>query len=69
MQDEALKHFRTSSGWKVGVDGSAAFIDFGKGKSLDTINIKDPIVAFLFGQKGLMASATIEGAKFTKLVR
>ena len=69
MQDEALKHFRTSSGWKVGVDGSVAFIDFGKGKSLDTINIKDPIVAFLFGQKGLMASATIEGAKFTKLVR
>jgi len=69
MQDEALKHFRTSSGWKVGVDGSVAFIDVGKGKSLDTINIKDPIVAFLFGQKGLMASATIEGAKFTKLVR
>lgn len=59
MQDEALKHFRTSSGWKVGVDGSVAFIDVGKGKSLDTINIKDPIVAFLFGQKGLMASATI----------
>jgi lipid-binding SYLF domain-containing protein len=69
MQDEALKHFRTSSGWKVGVDGSVAFIDVGKGKSLDTINIKDPVVAFLFGQKGLMASATIEGAKFTKLVR
>ena len=69
MQDEALKHFRTSSGWKVGVDGSVAFIDVGKEKSIDTVNIKDPIVAFLFDQKGLMASATIEGAKFTKLVR
>jgi lipid-binding SYLF domain-containing protein len=69
MQDEALKHFRTSSGWKVGVDGSVAFIDVGKGKSIDTVNIKDPIVAFMFGQKGLMASATVEGAKFTKLVR
>jgi len=69
MQDEALKHFRTSSGWKAGVDGSVAFINVGKGKSIDTVNIKDPIVAFLFGQKGLMASATVEGAKFTKLVR
>jgi len=69
MQDAALKNFRTSSGWKAGVDGSVAFIDVGKGKSIDTVNIKDPIVAFLFGQKGLMASATIEGAKFTKLVR
>jgi len=69
MQDAALKNFRTSSGWKAGVDGSVAFIDVGKGKSIDTVNIKDPIVAFLFGQKGLMASATVEGAKFTKLVR
>jgi hypothetical protein len=46
-----------------------AFIDVGAGKSLGTVNIKDPIVAFMFGQKGLMANATIEGAKFTKLVR
>lgn len=69
MQNEALKKFRTSSGWKVGVDATVAFIDVGKEKSLDTVNIKDPIVAFLFGQTGLMAAATIEGAKFTKLVR
>ena len=54
---------------KAGVDGSVALIDTGAGKSLDTMNVKDPIVAFLFGQQGLMASATIEGAKFTKLVR
>jgi len=69
MQDEALKKFRTSSGWKAGVDGTVAFIDVGKEKSLDTVNVKDPIVAFFFDQKGLMAAATIEGAKFTKLVK
>jgi lipid-binding SYLF domain-containing protein len=69
MQEEALKNFRRSTGWKAGVDGSVAFIDVGKEKSIDTVNIKDPIVAFMFGQKGLMANATVEGAKFTKLVR
>ncbi len=69
MDDSVLKNFRISSGWKVGVDGSVAFIDVGKGKSLDTVNIRDPIVGFIFGQRGLMANATIEGAKFTKLVR
>lgn len=69
MEDEALRRFRASSGWKVGVDGSVTFIDLGKRGSIDTVNIRDPIVAFVFGQKGLMASATIEGAKFTKLVR
>ena len=68
-QDEALKKFRTSSGWKAGVDASVAFVDAGADKSLDTTNIKDPIVGFVFGQKGAMAAATVEGAKFTKLVR
>jgi len=69
MQDEALKKFRTSSGWKAGVDATVAFVDVGAEKSLDTTNIKDPIVGFVFGQKGAMAAATIEGAKFTKLER
>jgi lipid-binding SYLF domain-containing protein len=69
MEDEALRHFRRSSGWKAGVDGSVTFIDIGKRGSVDTVNIKEPIIAFVFGQKGLMASATVEGAKFTKLVR
>ena len=68
-QEEALKKFQTSAGWKAGVDGSVAFIDVGAGKSLDTIDLNHPVVAFLFGQKGLMASAVIEGGKFTKLVR
>jgi lipid-binding SYLF domain-containing protein len=68
-QDGALNHFRNSAGWKAGVDGSVAFTDIGAEKSLDTINVKDPIVAFMYGQRGLMASATVEGAKFTKLVR
>jgi len=68
-QDDALNKFRKSSGWKAGVDGSVAFTDVGAGKSIDTVNIKDPIVAFLFGQRGLMANATIEGAKFSKLAR
>ena len=68
-QDGALQKFRAGSGWKAGVDGSVAFIDAGAGKSLDTMNVNDPIVAFLFGQQGLMASATIEGAKFSKLAR
>jgi len=68
-QDGALDKFRKGAGWKAGVDGSVTFIDIGAEKSLDTINVKDPIVAFMYGQRGLMAGATIEGAKFTKLVR
>lgn len=67
MQKKALKAFRNSEGWKAGVDGSVAMVDVGAGGSIDTTNIKDPIVGFVFGQKGLMANLTLEGSKYTKL--
>ena len=67
MQDEALKQFRDSSGWKAGVDGSVALIKVGADGAIDTTTIKDPIVGFVFSQKGLMYNLTLEGSKFTKL--
>lgn len=67
MEEEALKDFRSSEGWKAGVDGSVALIEIGEGLSIDTEKIKDPIVAFVFGQKGLMYNLTLEGSKLTKL--
>jgi lipid-binding SYLF domain-containing protein len=66
-KEKALQEFRNSDGWKAGVDGSVALITLGMGDSLDTINVKDPIVAFVFGQKGLMYNLTLEGSKFNKL--
>jgi lipid-binding SYLF domain-containing protein len=65
--EAALAKFRTSEGWKVGVDGSVALIDIGVGKTVDTTNIVDPVIGFVFGQKGLMYNLTLEGSKFTKL--
>ncbi len=66
-QKKALKSFRESNGWKAGVDGSVALVTVGIGGSIDTTNIKDPIVAFAFDQKGLMYNLTIEGSKFSKI--
>ncbi len=67
MQDEALKNFQASSGWKAGVDASIAVVKVGAGGAMDSSNLKEPILAFIFGQKGLMYNLTLEGAKFTKL--
>jgi len=67
MTNNSLKTFRNSSGWKAGVDGSVALIKVGAGGSVDTANIKAPIVGFIYGQKGLMYNLTLEGSKFTKL--
>jgi lipid-binding SYLF domain-containing protein len=69
MEEQSLTKFRRSSGWKAGVDGSVVLIDIGAGKSIDSTNIKDPIVAFVVGQKGLMYNLTLEGSKISKLKR
>ena len=67
MTKDSLQKFRDSSGWKVGVDGSVALIDLGGGKTIDTNNVRDPVVGFIFGSKGLMYNLTLEGSKFSKL--
>jgi lipid-binding SYLF domain-containing protein len=69
LADTALQTFRNSSGWKAGVDGSVALVEIGTGGTIDTNNVRDPIVGFVFNNKGLMANLTLEGSKFTKIVR
>ncbi len=69
MSKEALKNFRDSKGWEVGVDASVALIEVGAGGSLDTTNLKQPILGFVLDQKGLMYNLTLEGSKMTKLKR
>lgn len=65
LDADALKQFRDSDGWKAGVDGSIALVTLGAGGAIDTATIKDPIVGFVIGQKGLMYNLTFEGSKFT----
>lgn len=67
MDEAVLKKFRNSDNWQAGVDGTVTVMDYGAEGSIDTTKFKQPIVAFVFGQKGLMAGATIQGSKFTKL--
>ncbi len=67
LEQQALRKFRTSAGWEAGVDGSIALADIGAGGSIDTTNISDPIIAFAFGNKGLMLNLTLEGSKYTRI--
>lgn len=69
MDENALTKFRDSLGWRAGVDGSIALIDEGAGASVDTSNVQHPIVGFIFGVKGLMVNLSLEGSKFTKLIK
>ena len=69
MTDTAYQSFVNSNGWEAGVDGSIAIVQFGVGKGVDTHSIKDPIIGFLFGNKGLMYNLSLEGSKFWKITK
>ena len=67
FDDVAMDNFLYSSGWEVGVDGAVAFLSRGAVGAVDSNTFKDPIVGFVFGQKGLIAGVSMEGTKFTKI--
>jgi len=65
----ALRHFESSSGWQIGVDGAVTLINVGVGADLSTMQINQPIVAFVVGQKGLMFDVSLQGAKISRIKR
>lgn len=67
MTDQALADFRNSDGWEAGVDGSVAVVEFGVGGDISTSSGQEPIVGFVFGNKGLMYNLSLEGSKFWKI--
>lgn len=67
MEQSDLDSFRKSEGWEFGVDGSVAIATLGAGGEIDTKSLNQPIVGFIFGNKGLMANLSLEGTKLTKI--
>ena len=65
--DTALAKFTSGDReWEVGADASVAIAKMGAGASLDTTNLKRDVVAFIFGEKGLMGDLSLEGSRFKK---
>lgn len=69
MNPKVLEAFRKSKGWKAGVDGSVALATLGAGGEISTDTIKEPIIGFIFSNKGLMFNLNFEGTKITQLDR
>ncbi len=67
LEKEALEKFRNSKGFEIGVDGSVVVADLGAGGKIETKTINQPIVAFIFGNKGLMYNLSLEGSKITPI--
>ena len=67
MKESALAQLDAAKGFEVGVGPSIVLVDEGMAKNTTTNTIKEDIVAFVFGQKGLMAGLGIQGNKITKI--
>lgn len=62
----ALQRFRASPGWEAGAIAEWTAWREAEAFSASTVARHD-VVAFLFAQQGLIAGATVEGTKFTRL--
>ncbi len=67
MDPNALEKFRQSKGWEAGIDGSVALVTLGAGGSVDTNSMQQPIIGFVFSNKGLMYNLSFEGAKISRI--
>ena len=66
MTQESLDKFTASNGWKVGVDAGVALVSLGTGGQYDTETLQQPILGFVFGEKGLIGDLSFQGSKITK---
>lgn len=65
--EEAIEKFRQGKGWEAGVDAEVTLVDTGFDMPVSTLVSQHPVLGFIIDQKGLMAGASIKGAKFSKI--
>ncbi len=68
MNRKALDYLNNSDGWSIGSGPSVVVMDKGKAMSNTSTTLTQDVVAFPFGQKGLMAGMGLEGSKITPIV-
>ena len=69
MADSALERFQRADGWQIGADAEFTVPGDGLNVSIDSTTQQQPVISVVFGQDGLLAGASLEGAKYSRIVR
>ena len=69
MTPEALAEFRTADGWELGVDAEYALPSAQGAATMTTGIFNKPIYAVIYGQEGIIVGASLEGSKYSRIVR
>ena len=67
MTEDALERFKAGQGWSGGVDASVALLTVGANGKVDANAARAPTLAFVMTNAGIMAGATLEGTKVTRI--
>jgi lipid-binding SYLF domain-containing protein len=68
MTPQALSNFRAADGWAAGADLTYAVPDGGGAAGVETTTTLAPVVAYVFGQSGFIAGATLNGTKYSRII-
>ncbi len=69
MTAQALQDFRVADGWVLGAGAAVVFNAEGAAAGVTSTQINRPIYEIVFGQRGLIADASLSGAKYSRIVR
>ena len=69
LTDQALEDFRRADGWQVGADAEVTFPDKGINLGVDSATLNQPVIGFIFAEDGLLVGASLEGAKYSRILR
>ncbi len=67
--DQFRGRSRQDEGNMQSPDGSVALVEFGAAGEISSHSAQEPIIGFIFSNKGLMYKLTFEGSKMTRLDR
>jgi lipid-binding SYLF domain-containing protein len=67
MTQDSLDRFRAGNGWTAGADASVAVLKMGANGDIDLSTAQAPVIGFVVTNAGLMANATIEGTKVSRM--
>lgn len=69
MTPRALERFNHADGFEVGADAEVTLLDQGAEVAVDTTKDTKPVIAVVFGRGGLLAGASVQGGKYSRITR
>ena len=65
----SLSRFRRQDGWTIGADLGYTLIDQGDVVDIDSNTYSDDVYGVIFGQEGIHFGVSLEGSKYSRIIR